>query len=1262
VTSPPALAHHLPRQVTVGRSRPWWQMTGSVLFADVSGFTKLSEHLATMGKAGAEELTRILNQSFTDLLTIAFTESGDLLSYGGDALLLGFEGEDHAERAVRAATGMREALRARGPVRTELGQVRLRISQGVHSGAFQLVIAGSSQGELMLIGSAATEVTRIEAAADPGEVLISTATAELLPRRCIGRSKAGHLLARKPARGGPSTPSPPPDLDDAALTRFVPRAVLDQLQSDALDPEHRFVGIAFLQVQGVDDAVARRGPECLTAELSEIVDIAADAAADHGTCLLATDIAPDGVKLIVTAGAPLATEDAEGSLLTTMRQVLDHELPLPVRVGAHAGHVFAGEVGSPDRRVYTVIGDAVNLSARLMGTARAGELVASASLLERAGVRFESTRLYPFFVKGKRLAQHASVVGERIDETGAAGWADAPFVGRDDELAVLRDAHTAAWAGRGSVVDIVGGPGVGKSRVLHEFLAGVTDGRVIRSTSEPYQSNRPFFATRLLLRAVLDIDQQANPATAGSVLVRRLKQRAPDLLPLAPLLAMAIDAEVPPTPEVDDLAPQFRMQRLQEAAGRVLALLDRSVLVFEDANFMDGSSRDVLEYALRFVHRGPWLVVLTRRDTDSGLHSELDFPSRRIDLRALDHDDLRALAHQICERRPVPDDELDELIARAVGNPLFLIELVQARMESDGRTELPTTLEGIIAARLDALPGDDRRVLRHAAVLGDRFPFDLAREVLDDLLPQVRDDRTWQRLGEFVVRDEDDLRFSHSLLREVAYEGLPFSRRRVVHHRVAATLESLPGEPDSLRLSLLALHYDLAGVPGPAYVYCRRAGERARDDGANAEATSLLERAIENARRKGDVPDRWLAEVAETLADVAELAARYDRAVAALRLARSHRQGDDDALARLMRKEGVVRERLGRYDAALRWYRRGRAHADALPEPGASSRRAELMLATAGVKMHQGRLEACASWAERALEQALDAADRGAEAHAYYLLDLAHTDLGNEDADRYRGRSLIIFEHLGDLQGMARTLGNLSVDARYEGRWDEALELAGRCSEAQARLGDVTGLAMSRYNAADVLQDQGRLDEAEEMLVDARRAWRAAGFTLGVGAATGALGRVALRSGDDPRAIELIDEAVGIFTELGAESWVAELRAHRVEADLFAGRWASVLATVPPDDTTRASGQDAALRSKLLRFRAIAAAATGDDSAIELLGRAVDLAESAHAHYEAALGRLALADLVDAERAARERAVARAALSSLGVVHPERLLPQRCAA
>jgi class 3 adenylate cyclase/tetratricopeptide (TPR) repeat protein len=1252
------LTDYLPQTLLTRHLHDSWAFTGSVVFADVSGFTKLSERLAGLGKAGAEELTLILNGTFTDLLHIAFTEGGDLLSYGGDALLLSFEGPGHAVRAARAAMGMRTALHDRGSVETPAGKVRLRISQGVHTGEFQLTIAGTRQRELLLIGSAATRVTDMETAADAGDVLVSPQTAALLPDRCVGRAKADGFLARRLPE--PVAVPPAPEADDVDLAGFLPSAVRSRIEAGGLDAEHRFVSIAFLQILDVDAALERRGAMWTAAELTKITDAAERAATEHGTCVLASDIAPNGAKLILTAGAPDAAEDGEGLLLATLRDVLDQPFELPIRAGVHAGHVFAGEVGSPDRRVYTVIGDAVNLAARLMGKAQPGELVASASLVSRSGVPFDRTELEPFFVKGKRDAQHAYTIGRRLERSGFSPLDDTAFIGRDRELQTLDEARTNLGQGKGRVIDIVGGPGVGKSSLLHRFLADAPDARIIRVTSEPYQASRPYFASRLVLRSLLEIDQDADPVTAGIALRQRVLDLDPELEPFLPLLALPIDADVSMTPEVTELAPEFRSERLKEVSTRLLATLltAPTVLIFEDSGFVDESSVDLIAHALHLVGFGPWLVVLTRRDDESGLHPGRGFEATRLVLEPLRRRELRVLARCACEHAPIPNDELDDIIERAGGNPLFLLELVRARLDAGEGAELPSTLEGIIATRLDHLDPLDRRILRHVAVLGDRFPSRLPEAVLSDIIPEVADPRTWTRLSEFVALDQGDLRFSHSLLREVAYEGLPFARRKLVHRRFAETLEQEPGPPDSLRLSLLALHFDLAGAADAAYRYCRQAGDRARETGANAEAASFFERAMDNARRTGGVPMPDLAEIAEALGDVSELAARYDKAATGYRLARRFTAGRVGDLARLMRKEGIVRERTSRYPAALSWYRKGRALAEELPEPDASSQRAELALAVAGVKMHQGKLRGCIRWAEQALEHAIRAGNRRAEAHAYYLLDVAHTDLGSPDVELYRGKSLPIFEELDDQVGMARTYGNLSVDARYEGRWDDALDLARKCSDAQERCGDVTGLAMSRYNAAEVLQDQGRLDRAEGMLVNARRTWRAAGFPLGVAAATASLGRIALRSGDDEGSVTLLAEAEASFQELGAESWVAEVAAHRAEADLFAGRWEDVLVAIADDASTKNTGQDAALNSKLLRFRGVALVAQHRPSAEGTLERAAAVAEQARAQYELALARFELSRVPDRVLADADRAAAMDGFSALGISDPLVLVPR----
>ena len=212
-------------------------LDGTLVFADVSGFTKLSEKLAEQGKAGAEELTQILLGTFTDLLSEAHDEGGDLLSFGGDALLLAFVGDGHATRATRAAVRMRSALKARGPVQTGRGRVTLKISQGAHTGTFHLVLAGEQQRELLVIGPDATLVTDIEGAASAGQVVVSHATAAGLPDAIVGADIGPGLLVRRLPTGVDYFDFPvASELDRSTL---VPAAVRRRAESGEKDAEHR---------------------------------------------------------------------------------------------------------------------------------------------------------------------------------------------------------------------------------------------------------------------------------------------------------------------------------------------------------------------------------------------------------------------------------------------------------------------------------------------------------------------------------------------------------------------------------------------------------------------------------------------------------------------------------------------------------------------------------------------------------------------------------------------------------------------------------------------------------------------------------------------------------------------------------------------------------------------------------------------------------------------------------------------------------------
>jgi class 3 adenylate cyclase len=214
---------------------------GTLVFVDISGFTRLSERLARQGREGAERLADVINECFSALLAVAYENGGGLVKFGGDALLLLFDGEQHPERACRAAFGMRALLREVGRVQTGGVQVRLRMSVGVHSGEFSFFVTRGDHRELLVAGPAATEVVRMEHGAGAGQIVVSEATAARLP---AGSTSAGAgpgrlLRTAPPAR---VVPAPLARLTaDTPLDAVLSPLLLDHLQSGSGAPEDRVV-------------------------------------------------------------------------------------------------------------------------------------------------------------------------------------------------------------------------------------------------------------------------------------------------------------------------------------------------------------------------------------------------------------------------------------------------------------------------------------------------------------------------------------------------------------------------------------------------------------------------------------------------------------------------------------------------------------------------------------------------------------------------------------------------------------------------------------------------------------------------------------------------------------------------------------------------------------------------------------------------------------------------------------------------------------
>jgi len=1228
--------HHAERRYDVREA--------TLVHADVSGFTALSERLARRGRIGAELLTDTIDACFSVLLDDAAASGGRLLSFGGDALLLLFEGRDHAARGARASLRMRDSLLGLDPVDAPGGRVRLSMTVGVRTGPTHLLLVGDRHRQLLVCGPAASEVVGLEAAAAPGEVVVDEATSVALPDAQLGAVRGSGRLLLGAADGGDLPDAPSGPAPASLVLPFVPEGLRDHLRQGS-DPEHRLVAVAFVGVRGLGgDVVADL--EGTWSALDATVRAVQSAAATHGVVFLGADVDEGAAKLILVAGAPTGTGDDAARLLLALRELVEAPPPLPLRLGATIGAVFAGDVGPPSRRTYTVMGDAVNLAARLHATATSGSPIVTRELLEASRTPFEVTELPQITVRGRGEPVTPLLLGPAADVEATASSDELPLLGRDEELAVLAAALAEACRGRGRVVELVGEAGIGKSRLVSEVMARADGVRVVRAAGELYRAATPYAATRPLVLDALGLAPGADDDEVRRRLRAVVAEQLPDLAPWRPLLAQAAGVWLPDTDATAALAARYRRPRLHAAVATLLAHRwgSPTLVVVEDLQWTDQASRDLLADLVAEVTDRPWLVLTTRRELDDTV-SRADH-AQILPIGPLPASATVALGQGAVDEAPLPPAILEQLTERSGGNPLFLGELIAAARQEGGAGTLPDSVESLIGSRIDRLPSPRRRALRQLSVLGAGFDAALAAEVLE-----VDDGgltATLQDVADFVDRDGDEVRFRHNLLRDVAYDGLPFRQRQRLHARAADLLERA-GD-----VSLLSVHAFLAGRWATAWQASVAAGRAAADAYANVDAAQFLTRALRAGRYLRTVGALERAEVAELLGDVQRRLGDTGAATSAYRAARRHCR-DEVAIARLSLKQARAQAGGQRFSQALAAISRALGRLDGVSGQRAASQRAELLAWHGHFRQEQGRHAEALAACRKAIAQA-EAADATAPlAHALRLLDWIHAERGEFDLAVHSERSLALFTELGDLPNQASVLNNLGGFAYWAGRWEEAAERYRLAQELDERTGDVVGAAFTRNNLAEILADQGRLDEAEALLAEAERTFRGTGYTAGVAYVRMNLGRVAAHAGRHDLAWERLTSALALHREVGASASAFEAEARLAEVALLAGSSDDSLAAADRLlSEAAADGAVAAAVPLLHRIRAAVQVRRGDLAAArDALATSEEVARARDADFEQALTQAAQADVALREGreadAVRLRAPVDATLTRLGV-------------
>ncbi|MFP4234541.1 MAG: adenylate/guanylate cyclase domain-containing protein [Nitriliruptoraceae bacterium] len=1245
------LAAYVPRgQVEwlgTAEDQRWRCRDATLVFVDVSGFTALSERLAQAGRIGAEELTDTIGSCFDVLLEVAYRAGGSLLKFGGDALLLFFAGEDHTDRACRAAVGMRQQLRALGKLRTSAGPVSLEMSIGVHSGDIHLFLVGTSHRELVVTGPGATETVEMEAAADAGQIVISPSTRALLDPSLVGPSSGpGFLLLGAPAGADPGMAPEGHPADGDLLQRALPVALRHHLTSTGRDAEHRRVTVAFLRFRGTDTLLADEGEAAAAAALDEMVTGVQSAADTHGVTFLGTDIDAGGGKVILVAGAPSSGGNDEERMLLALRGIVDQPSRLALQVGVHAGHVFAGDIGPAYRRAYTVMGDAVNLAARVMGRSLPRAVLATEPVLAASRTVFAADAVAPFRVKGKTELVHAlrvgAVRGTRQDETRSA---ELPFTGRVTELAEVDRTLQELAPGSGRLIEVLGEPGIGKSRLLQAIRSRSDDRKVVELVCELHRATVPYSNARKLLREQLGAPPDASETEAADHLLSVLEDHLPHLVEWAPLLALPYGTHLEATAATRDLDEQFLRPRLQELVLELLTWRwSEPVLVtIEDAQWLDEASADLLRAVAGHLDARPWVVCTSRRTEDAGW---AEVAARTaLHLEPLDAADLESLATAASASSPLPADQLEQLVERSGGNPLFLQELVSAVRETGDVDALPRSMESLVTARIDRLQAPQRDLLREASVLGYSFPRPLAVEVLagGDVLGLAE-------AGDFLLQDGDLVRFRHSTIRDVAYAGLSYRRRRRLHAKAGDTIAA----SGSARAELLSFHYHLAGRWADAWQASVTAGTDAAAVYANADAAMFLRRALEVAPRVEGLAAARTAEVGDALGDVLQRLGSLAEAGQAYAQASALLQPDPVPWSRVRLKAARVKAQLERTSPALADLTRTLRRLEGLEGDEAQAQRSQVLVWYGHLRMEQGRHRDAIDYSHRAIEAAQPVHELDVLAHAYRLLDWAHTAAGEPELAVHSARALAIYEELDDLPNQAAVHNNLGGLAYWAGDWAEAMDHYQRANALDEQVGDVVNAAMGRNNVAEILADQGHWVAAEELFTEALAVVRAADLVGAVAYVEANLGRVIARSGRFEEAEALLARARSAGAQMGAASLVVEADTRLAELQVLAGRPDRAI-EVASETLQRAAGADGVLEQQpvLLRVLGYAHLQRGELSAAERsLTGSLDAARARDADYEVALAELGLAELARARSGRPDAALvasSRATLDDLGV-------------
>lgn len=888
---------------------------GAVMFADVSGFTRLtgifSKELGS--QRGAEALTQLFDSIYTELVNAIHSFRGSVIVISGDGITCWFD-QDDGRRAITCAFAMQKIMAKYETISILGGQtVNLGIKIALSVGAAQRLLIGDPAIQLLeaLVGREVDQVVSIHESLEKGDVAIGidlihkfSGSISVRAQRQTPEGARFALVEEKSKLTEPNPWPQIPPLDDAVARRWVYRSVYNRIEGEEIEflTELRQAIPLFVKFTGIDYDQDENAAE----KLDQFVRCVQSVLERYEGYLCQLTIGGKGTNAFIAFGAPIAHEDNVDRALATALRLKEVTAGLgfiqPIQVGLTRGQLWAGAHGGGGARTYSVIGLDVNLAHRLMSHAEPGQILMSPHVVDAVQgflfaqlepIHFKGIEkpMTPFLLLGRakspvRSEDHNTLFG-RVIERGILTM----------KLMELTSGKQAEAAG---LLLIEGDAGIGKSRLLTDFQNQAREKgvRVLYGEADPIERGTQYYAFRSILESVFDFSDADDTQTRKSKVTSYLEED-PFLFERTPLLGDILPLPWSDNELTSQMFGEARAESIREVVLRILRRVQSApeqpfpmVLILDDAHWLDDASWDLFTYIARELPTAV-LVIAMRPfgETEAGLQNAQAYarlrenPStQRIQLSSLSLEDASHLIGEKLGTKSLPAFVVEFIWTRSHGNPFFTEQVAYAlrdagiiRIENEevlvdfaaeelNRIDFPDTVQGIITSRIDQLSPSQQLTLKVASVIGRVFLLQMLENVhpskigVSVLINQLS---ALTRLG---ITDQEassgelSYLFRHVITQEVVYGLLTFAQRKQLHCEIAEWYEQNHKEDRSAYFSRLAHHWLNGEVLEKAIFFLDKAGEQALELFSNEDVIRFISTAIElDERMQGRVFDLKLA-------------------------------------------------------------------------------------------------------------------------------------------------------------------------------------------------------------------------------------------------------------------------------------------------------------------------------------------------------------------------------------------------------------------